>query len=561
MKETNKFNIIKKININIIIAIMFTLTFFIVIVRRNNGIMYGMNDDIVMKSIASGVYLGGIPSYQMVFSVFPFSFILYILYNITIKLDWYGIMLVSSTIFYLMYTIYSILKQKESIAEKIAYTCIAIFAVSYLYSAFLIDITFTVIAAIIATCCLVLYILPYSKLKNVIMTIGIMLAYGIRSDACLMIIVFFLPVFLYKNIGNKEGLKKDFILGIKIGAILFACIIIQKIMVFSPEWKEYLEYNKNRSQFYDYYYYTVLNIFPEEKKEEVFHNAGFNDEEMELICNYGEIGFLDNLPERMSNLVKECSKNIEKDTSGFKTSFIYMMMTYMIRLSKYYFITLFILGYYAIKSKDRKKKIPIFLLFFVIQFGMLAYLVYQGRLPDRVLVPLFAGYIIVNIATLLNEEEAKEIMKKVLNYDKVFIIIVSIILYIFAIKYIRCDTSTRYNADVSNNVLEYFSLHSDNIYIYDKFSLENFRIKNRYRTNNYISMSGWTICSPIHKQAINKYDVETLKELLFKENAYLVVPYSLEKNKERYEFLFGEDVNIELVDQYNVNSIYKITKK
>ena len=544
MKNNKQLKLINKININIVIAVGFTLSFFIAIILKNNGIMYEMNDDIVMKSIVSGLYLGGTPSYQMVFSVFPINFILYVLYNITIKLDWYGIILIGATMFYLTYTIYSIIKQKESIIEKISYACGTIFIVSFSYAVFLINITFTTIAAFIATCCLVLYTLPSSKLKNLIMTVGICLAYGIRPDSCLMIIVFFLPVFLYKNIGNIEGIKKDFILGLKIGAILLVCIIIQQIMVSNPEWKEYSTYNKNRSRFYDYYYGTIIT-FPKEEVTEIFHKAGFSDEEMELICGWGEIGLLDNLPERMSNLVEECEKHMDKISYDSFISTLINMLDYIKRLSKYYIIILFILGYYVIKSKDRKKKIPIFLLLFIIQFGMISYLIYQRRWPERVLVPLFTSYIVVNMAMLLKDIKVKDIIKKILNYDKVFGVIVSIILYVLAINNIKCDISTRYIADESNQILEYFKQYPDNTYIYDKFTLENFRFKNLYRTSNYI-----------------KYDATTLKEVLFKENVFLVLSNSeLEKNKVKYEFLFGEDANIELVDQINGESIYKITKK
>lgn len=549
----------KKIISNILITLIFSLVFFGVIIYRNNGMIYIMNDDIVMKSIASGIFLGGEPSPQLIFSVFPFNIIVFILYKITIKLDWYGIILVGSTIFYLIYTVYNVIKHKESMVEKIAYTCMIFFVASSLFSTFLINITFTVVAAFVTTCCLILYMLPSNKLKNVIMSIGIFLSFGIRAKSCLIVLVFFLPVFLYKNIGNKEGLKKDFILGLKIGIILLICIITQKLMVSNQEWKEYLAYNENRSLFFDYYYDAILSL-PEEERTEIFHKAGLDKQEMEILCTYGEIGFLDNIQEKMENLIQECEKYGLKMGNNFKEAFIYMMKNE--KLAKYYLITVFLLGYYVVKSKDRKKKIPIYLLFLIFQFGILSYLVYQGRLPDRVLVPVFASYIIVNMATLISEVEVQTILKKILNYDKVFFIIMSIILYAFSMKHIETDLVTRNAVDTSNEILEYFAKYPDNIYIYDKFTLEKFKVVNRYPMNNYINMSGWCAFTPSHEKRIKQCGVSNLKELVWKENAYLVIPepYTPEEKEERYQYLFGE-VEIELVDKVNENYICKIRSK
>lgn len=516
-----------------------------------------MNDDIVMKSIVSGTYLGETPSFQMVFMVFPLNIILYILYNMTSKLDWYGIVLIGLSIFYIMYSIYNVIKQKESITEKIVYSSLLIFLLSFLYYVFLINITFTIISAIIATCCLILYMCPSSKLKNIIMTIGILLAYGIRPLSCLMVIVFFIPLFLFKNIGNKEGLKKDLILGLKIGTLLLSCIIIQNIMVSNKDWKEYLEYNKNRSKFYDYYMESINGNISEEEREIIAYNAGIDNEEMEIIRSYGEIGFIDNLPEKMKNLVNECKKFINKSASNFKDAFIYMLSTFK-KLSIFYLVTLLLLGFYLIK---KKKKIYIFGLYFIIQIGMLSYLVYQGRLPERVLVPLLSCYSICNIITLFNEQEIKDLIKKVFTYNRTFTIIISIIIFILAISNIKFNAKTRDIVEISNNVLEYFSSHPDNIYIYDKLTLENFQFVNKYKASNYISKMGWTICSPLHKQAINKYNAQTLKDILFKENAYFVLTYPIEKYKERYEYLFGKDVDIKLIDKVDTNYIYKVTKK
>lgn len=548
--------IINKININLVITLLFSAVFFISIIIKNHGIMYIMNDDIAIRSIASGIYLGGEPSAHMVFVAFPFNIIVSLLYKLTINIDWYGIILIGGMIFYITYTIYHIIKDKKSITEKIVYAASCFFIIAMLFNTFLVDITFTVVAALIAICCLVLYMLPSSKFKNIVMSVGIILAYGIRPKSCLMVLALFLPVFLYKNLGNKETLKKDFILGSKIAIILIICMIVQKIMVSDASWKEYLIYNKNRSEFYDYYYNTVLNI-PEEKRKQIFEKAGFNKDEMDLICSYGAIGFLEEVPQKMAKLIEECKIYDNKEiSSDFVTKFLYMMRN--TKIAKYYIITIFLLGYYVIKSRKRKIKIPIFLFLMMIQLSMLSYLVYKGRMPDRVLVSLFASYIICNIGLLLSEIETKEIIHKIINYDKVFFIIITMIAFLFGIKSVKVESITREQTKIANEMVEYFEQHPDNFYIYDKNSFDIFKIKTIYKANNYLNMSGWTVFSPLYQEKINKQGVKTLKELAFQENVFLVIPYSLEDEKEKITFLFKKDAKIELKEVFNGNYIYKI---
>lgn len=538
--------------IDIAIVLIISLSFFLILFKKN-GMFYCMNDDIAMRSIVSGVYLGGEQSTYMIFSGFPVSFILMALYKITIKIDWYGLLLVGSMFFYLSYFIYSVIKEKEKISEKIFYTCGILFLVSMLLGTFLVDITFTVVASFVATCSLLLYILPYDKKRNIVMASGILISYGIRAKACLMILAFFIPVFIYKNIKSKEGLKKDFILGVKIGIVLLICIIIQKSMMNNASWKQYLAYNEYRSLFYDYYFTSVLNL-PEDEKKQLFHDAGFSDKEMELLCEYGAIGFYEDIPSKMEGLIEQCKAHGLTTGGNYMASYKYFLKN--TELVKPYFITLLILVYYALRTKERKTKIPTMLLLIIFQFAVLSYLVYQGRLPDRVVIPLFASFISMNIAILLNEDELKRISSKILNYDKILTIIIAGILLVNSIESIESSKALRDESELANETLKYFAENPDNFYIYDRNSLETIHLRTRYRANNYLNMSGWSVFSPLHSEKLNKYGAKTVKDVLLEPNVYLVIPFS---NADKYKVIY-DDVNVETIDVINGNYVYKFSK-
>lgn len=551
MKEMKKVTN-KSIIIDCLIVIIFSVIFYGCIIYRN-GIMYSMNDDIAMRSISSGIY-SGIASPNMIFSVFPYSIVLVLLNKITVKIDWYGVILILSMMVFFSYTLYNIIKNKKEIFEKVIYIALGFFGLTLLFPGFLVEITFTSVSIFIATCCLILYLLPNNKLKNLIMIIGIILSFGIRPKSSLMILVFFVPAWIYINRGNKDNLKKDFILGIKIFISLLICIVVEKLIIMDTGWKEYLGYNEYRSLFYDYYYETVLEL-PEEERVEIFHNAGFNDDEMTLLCSYGPIGFRPEIRTKMGMLIREIESHGIKTNSNIKLT---VSNLFKIKSAQYYIFTLVVMCYFVLRASNRKEKILTILPFLCVQFLILAYLIVQGRLPDRVVMPLFFSYIIMNLAIILKEEEPKRLLKNFLHYDKILITVVSIVLFAVSTGNIKINEFEKDKCERENEILEYFEEHQDNFYIYDRNSLETFNLITQYRAKNYINMSGWTVFSPLHTAKIESQGVSSLKELLFKDNVYLVIDLSdIDEFARRY---IDKDAKIEQIDELNGTYIYKVTK-
>ena len=192
----------------------------------------------------------------------------------------------------------------------------------------------------------------------------------------------------------------------------------------------------------------------------------------------------------------------------------------------------------------------------IFQVAVLSYLVYQGRLPDRVVIPLFASFISMNIAILLNEDELKRISSKILNYDKILTIIIAGILLVNSIESIESSKALRDESELANETLKYFAENPDNFYIYDRNSLETIHLRTRYRANNYLNMSGWSVFSPLHSEKLNKYGAKTVKDVLLEPNVYLVIPFS---NADKYKVIY-DDVNVETVDVINGNYVYKFSK-
>lgn len=537
---------------NFLITLLFLISLYAFLII-NKGIIYSMNDDIALKAIVSGKYTG-IPSFYMIFSGFPYSILLELLYRITNKIDWYGLSLLSLMIFYFSYTMYNIIKKSNDTFKTIIYIILMLSIILFLYNNFLIELTFTSVSIIVAICCLILYLLPndnQEKMKKIIITIGILISFGLRMKACLMILVFFVPALFYKNYKNSFKIKKDIIFGLKILAVLVLCFLVEKSFYMGKDWQQYTKYNNLRSLYYDYYYETVEKL-PSEEIYGLFQNAGFNSSQINLVRYYGGYGFYDDIPVKTEKLIEQFKESNLQINYSIKSSIKNIFST---KLNICYFCTILFIILIIIFSKEKKEKIKKILPFIISQMIILSYLIYNGRLPARVINPLYGCLIITNIYIIFNENNIRKVLYKILNINKIIMLLFALTLLILTVNFKINEVK---KAEIKNGevIQNYFKKHSNNFYIYDNNFLESFKFINKFPDNNYINMSGWTTYSPLHKEVIKKHGAKSLKELALKDNVYVVLgntDLSLYK---------GIDSNIKIteVDKIGQFYIYKFSK-
>ena len=159
----------KNIFINLALVLIFSILFFGIILTKNGAIYYA-NDDICMKEIASGTF-SGTPSQHLIFSGFPYSTILMLMFKLCIKINWYSVFFIFITFFFTTFTIYFIIKELNNFFEKIIFIPLLFFIYSFLLPYSFVSYTFTKISGYVIACCLILYLLPNNKFKNIIIRI------------------------------------------------------------------------------------------------------------------------------------------------------------------------------------------------------------------------------------------------------------------------------------------------------------------------------------------------------------------------------------------------------
>ena len=532
--------------INLVLVLLFSILFFGIILVKNGAVYYA-NDDICMKEIASGVYTGT-PSQHLVFSSFPYSTMLMIMFNLYNKIDWYSLFFIFSTFFYTSCTIFFIIKELKNSLEKIIFIPFLYYIYSFLLPNAFVSYTFTKVSAYIIACSLILYLLPHNKFKNIIIGIGIIISYSIRSYACAMILVFFVPAYLYKNLDNKDILKRDFKFGLSVALLLLVCILVNKCVLYnSPEWKSYLEYNKYRAEYFDYY----RSHLDTPEAEEIYTKAGFTEKDRFLLDNLC-IGFDESLKDKTINLVEICKQeNISRGNDVFH----YLRNLFTKKTGITYLIST--LALLIVCLKHNKKA----LLFTILQLLILAFLIMNGRVPERVYMPLFFAFISTNIIIIFNNTKIVEYILKIVNYNslsKIVLCLLSIILFcslVFKV-YLTDDDKAFFNFNLI--ALNYMSNHQENFYLYNHFELEPLSIKNKYTVSNYINIGGWSIYSPLYYEKLKTRGVNSINDLITQDNVYIILPTDF--NSSHFNEL-SDNVTIEKIDEIEKTYIvYKINK-
>ena len=339
-----------------------------------------------------------------------------------------------------------------------------------------------------------------------------------------MILIFFLPAFLYKNLNNKEGLKKDFIFGTTVAIILLICIFINKYVLYnSTKWKNYLEYNKYRAEYFDYYRYSLDSS----KSDEIYKKANITNKELALLDNFFS-GFDENLKEKTIKLSKTCKEfNISRNQNILSS----LKLLLLNRSGIIYILSAIALIIAILKTK---KEILLYVLpFTFLQFLILTILTINGRIVERVYIPLFFAFISTNIIIITQNTDIDKLIIKLINknyFTKIILSILAIFIFYTLISktYITPEEKDFINYNLI--VLNYIKEHPDNFYLYNHFELEPLTIKNKYNISNYIYIGGWGVFSPLYYQKLQIHNANTINDLITQDNVYIILPNTFDIN-------------------------------
>lgn len=272
----------------LLVAAAFVLTGFFC------PLVFGFNDDAMMRSILSGSYTG-VPDGHAVYMKYPLTGILSLLYRVSRAVPWFTLFFAGS----MAVCVYIILKLTgKSIRSRLlraAGVLLAAELIVLLLWRHYVVMHYTIEAALIGGTAVLLMAegsseKGLSKSRAAGSLCLLYLCYMVRSQVFFLTLPFLLAaaaweIFREPVWKTMKGRLRAW--GIYAGILitgLFLLSGINRLMYGSGPWKEYQAYNEARTRLYDF-----TGILPYDKYQEVYEEAGITGQQYELLQEYGTV--------------------------------------------------------------------------------------------------------------------------------------------------------------------------------------------------------------------------------------------------------------------------------
>lgn len=546
-----------------------------------------LNDDVLISDIISGIYTGA-PQAHCIQMLYPLSWLLSLLYKISTALPWYGIFCIAC--FLLCFTMigYRLTEKQTAFSKKAGILFMQMIFLAGFYLSELVFIQYTVVSACLAaTAAFWLYMTPEEKsvsgfLKYNIPTILlVVLAFNIRSEMLLLMAPFLACAGLLKwmqekKFFTKENMKKYLLLILFVLAGMAASKLIDTAAYSTSAWREFRQFFEERTELYDF-----TGIPDYRQNQEFYEEIGISRSEYELLINYNF-----NLDEelnatamqKITDYVKEnpslAPKKAEPLLSLAKN---YVKRTFLISYPQQdsqiadapqnLFILLGYLAHLALafikKDKTVFYKIPLLLFFRSISW---VYILYRGRIVDRIIHPLYfieAVLLLALLYDLLEHHNQEEQVKGALYPGAALLFLMAGVLLCATfvpqrIMQIKEDAAAREQENAMERAITtYTASHPQNYYYLDVYSTVTYSEKifepARLTKKNQELLGGWAGKSPLSamkSQTVFDQQLSTEEAFLKAGDVYFLAEDTMQTDwLVQYYADQGKEVTVKQTDQ------------
>lgn len=527
---------------------------------------YDINDDMLIKDIVSGRYTGT-PDGHSIQMLYPISLFISLFYRIAPQFPWYAyfLCLLMALCFFLIW------KRLVSVTHKLWKKFIFLSAGIFLYfTLFLWEslyVQYTVISGLLMATAVFCFATTAHGLEakdflkeNIISVILVFFAYGIRSEMALILtpLLCFVGVFhwydeakLMMISNNETKVRKHtrmyFFFSqtnlIKYVSLIFIAVFSVFLMLFadklaynSKEYRTFIKLFDSRTEVYDY-----LQLPEYENNDEIYETIGLAKEELVLLENYNYL-INPKIDQELFNRLEIVLT--DGGRKYYKMSLEEGIRQYMYRLTHkedapyiyYVWLLYMIMGFSAIIVKNYTYiwKLPVL---FAARSALWMYLIMRGRMPDRVVTPMYLMEIFILLAMILSELGKLKSTDRA-PYKRFWPVMVIAMLVIAGagacIKNVRDVFAENERREAKNEeflALEaYMEKNPQNLYLLDVYSTVAYSEK-MYRDTenslrNYTIAGGWACKSPLEREKLLKFGVDRVESDLINRDNVFFVAYS-----------------------------------
>lgn len=528
-----------KFDYNIIFFLLLPLLIFEL---GNITVIFYNNDDFYLNQIASGEFTGT-PQAHLLHIGYITGLLLKGLYTVLPAIPWYGLLLFIYGYVSIMLSVYSVTKQIEKTAFRIATSLFfAFISIPFLWI-HIIELQYTTITAVVCAASLVHFYIAKEEpkpsiflVKTLPSIIMFLLAVEIRDKACFMFLPTFFLVGVIKWFKNHKLLKSILAYG---GVLLCLCILafgINKIAYSSEEWNSFRTYNTARENIVDY------NGYPDyETHRKEYEELGITPASYESATTRYQLLLDENINTNFMVQMEEMSHHFKPDIKQMVSTFLnrhisdYSDRPLNLIVYVLYFFTLLLI----VCTKCWKSLLDVGALFAGRMIVWL-YLLYIGRPMPRVTQGVYVMEFLMLLAILCSNnllqargkktknEDSKEKPAELKPIQKHFhriIILLFVAASIFScIKWgipnfitIREHSISRNNFSVAYDELQnYFYENGENLYLLDTNSFSYFTedvfTQNEASRANTILLGSWTANSPWTDSVARRFQITSYEE-------------------------------------------------
>ena len=498
---------------------------------------FDLNDDVLIKDIISGTYTGT-PDGHCIQMLYPLGWLLSLPYFVLPGVPWFGLFEIGCMMISFGLISVACIKHMEKKSHQVMTAAALTVFYLCLYAWEMTMVHYSVVCALLAAAATVWFCTVENGLspkdfykKNAITIVLVVLAFLIRTEMLLLMCPFIAVAGVIKwskeeKFFSPDSLKKYLGMVSCIAVCMLLAFGIDKLAYSDAGWKEFKNFFDARTEVYDF-----TGIPDYESNKEFYESVGLGKEEYTLLENYN-FGLSSEINADTLNQIAEyassqradentVTKLVQATKESVKQLFHFSMPT----ADKHYEDSLFsedgkkhepfnlvlILGYILIvvlaiagKNKSFIWKLPMMLLARSVAW---IYILYRGRVVDRITYPLYLMELALILGVVLIERKAS--FKKMLFAAFVTMLVISCLYLPGKFEKISVKQDLRQTEnEVYDYMCRYMEASDENYYFVDVYSTVSFSEKifvAPVNKSNWEILGGWANKSPLSEEKTGKY--------------------------------------------------------
>ena len=499
--------------------------------------VYGIIDDRSMMEIVSGQYLG-MPDPHTIFMGYWYSLFLTGLYTVLPNVDWYAFYYIVMQAMCMILILFRLVRERGRKWEKVLCAVLALSSFAAFGVQATVQLSFTTTAAVLGVTVVFLYATA-EKLEwkdAAFLFFLLFLTSQVRFDIFCMTVPVCAVLWIFRVAVQGQRERIQFLMPAAALVVLTLAMLGNLAGYGSAEWRAYKSYDNSRTAIYDFPDYT----FPEyEGAEELYSSVGIETKSRaRTLINYNYTADDQITPEFFRDYIEAYQKMYSSEQTVVQR-LIQSVKDYLkgVRDNRFYMQHLLGLAMYAglvILALWKKEwgLLAKTLCTGGIQGIMWIYLLYKGRIPDRVIYSM--NLMLLVTVFLLWREIFPRISLPGAARKAGVVACMFLLCYLAGAQTAKFrgknQELSRWNQNIES-LKEYCMEHPDNFYFNDVTSLAfttyNVRLwRDQPYVMNYMSLGDWMSFSPIWKKKLEQEGIESVKEALYgRNNVYLICSF------------------------------------